>query len=687
MNWFSKLFSKKQMGSSVTTFNMGMGSATQMRLDPDSISREAYNKLVVAFRCVNVIANAAASVKFNLFSGDKEIEEHAVLDLLKRPNPMQGGFQFLSECVSYFAIHGNCFIEGLSAGPQRPPVELRCHRTSRFSIRPGANFIPSAYVMRFGGGKEVTFPVDIMGRSAILHLKTFNPLDDYWGQSPINPAALDVDTLNSASMWNLSLLQNSARPCGIFFYTGEGNLKDEQRRQLRKDIDDMWKGAVNAGKPLLLGGKMDFKEAGFNPKDMDFLNSKKVSKTDIALAFGVPGQLVGISESQTFANYEQAVLSFYLETVLPITKIFCTELNHWLLPSYGENLELRPDEDSIMALEPMRKVQWDKALSATWLTPNEKRSLTGYAPYEGGEDPADKLYIQSSQVPIDVEDESFEELPVDEEPEELDEEGEKNFNVNTRRGKVQFWREQNRKRDILVKRLQSQLSAKFKLEKKEVLSAIDGITSMEMLEATVKEAISQNAKSFEPILRASIQKTMEVFGFATIRSLNQKAAGDKLESSIRLFIEREVGSKITRLSATSRKRVIKKVRDAVLVAESEGQSITLAAKAIEEAYSEFSKSRSLRIARTEIHNASMHASEAAAKATGVPNLQKEWVANLDSRVRDSHASMDGERVGLDEKFSVPSEDGPDMMNGPGDISAPADQVINCRCVLIYSQSE
>ena len=42
--------------------------------------------------------------------------------------------------------------------------------------------------------------------------------------------------------------------------------------------------------------------------------------------------------------------------------------------------------------------------------------------------------------------------------------------------------------------------------------------------------------------------------------------------------------------------------------------------------------------------------------------------------------MNGVVMDIDEKFNVP----PDvLMDGPGDNAAPADQVINCRCVLVY----
>jgi uncharacterized protein with gpF-like domain len=57
-------------------------------------------------------------------------------------------------------------------------------------------------------------------------------------------------------------------------------------------------------------------------------------------------------------------------------------------------------------------------------------------------------------------------------------------------------------------------------------------------------------------------------------------------------------------------------------------------------------------------------------------VKRTWVAVKDKRTRDAHLEMDGQTVGFDEPFEAP--DGTLMMY-PGDSSAPANLVINCRC--------
>lgn len=68
-----------------------------------------------------------------------------------------------------------------------------------------------------------------------------------------------------------------------------------------------------------------------------------------------------------------------------------------------------------------------------------------------------------------------------------------------------------------------------------------------------------------------------------------------------------------------------------------------------------------------------------AVATGAlrrQDVRRTWRSSKDSQVRDTHADMDGQTVGLDEPYVSPS--GARLMY-PGDPSAPAAEVINCRC--------
>ena len=110
-------------------------------------------------------------------------------------------------------------------------------------------------------------------------------------------------------------------------------LSDVQRSQLVNDINQRFGGTGNAGKPMLLEGDFDWKEMGLSPKDMDF-TLKHMSAKDIALVYGVPSQLIGIPDSQTYSNFAEAKLALYNETIIPLLDRVQSDLNEWLTPQF-----------------------------------------------------------------------------------------------------------------------------------------------------------------------------------------------------------------------------------------------------------------------------------------------------------------------------------------------------------------
>lgn len=57
------------------------------------------------------------------------------------------------------------------------------------------------------------------------------------------------------------------------------------------------------------------------------------------------------------------------------------------------------------------------------------------------------------------------------------------------------------------------------------------------------------------------------------------------------------------------------------------------------------------------------------------HIQKQWIATLDTRTRDSHAALDGEIKELDEKFT-------NGLMEPGDPDGDPAEVYNCRCTVL-----
>lgn len=385
---------KKSSRAAALMVQTGVREARFTPRQYDALADEAYRKNIIAYRAVKLVSQNAAAIPFAVYSGRgaarRRLEDHALVTLLAQPNPQQGTSEFFEAAYAYYLIAGNSYIEAV--GPDSaPPRELWTLRPDRMRVLPGISGMPAGYRYTVGG-KSADYACDpLTGQGGVLHLKSFHPLDDWYGMSPLEAAAFSVDQHNDAAKWNASLLQSSGRPSGALVFKpahpeASDVLTDEQRDALKREIEDYYTGPQHAGKPLVLEGGLDWREMSMSPKDMDWLAGKDVSAREIALAFHVPPQLIGIPGSLSFANFEQARLALYDDAVLPLAQHVRDELNNWLCPRFGADISIDLDLDRVEALAPRREKTWERVNAASFMTVNEKRAALGMAPLISGGD-------------------------------------------------------------------------------------------------------------------------------------------------------------------------------------------------------------------------------------------------------------------------------------------------------------
>jgi phage portal protein BeeE len=151
--WPQRLERKSSSVASYIAYN-SLGKAVWTPRNYNLLADEGYQKNVIVYRCVSLIARGVGSVPWLLYDHDHEIEKHPLLDLLNCPSPRQAGSSFMESIVGHLMLAGNAYIEAISDQSGRI-CELYSLRPDRMKVIPSISGVPAAFEYEVDGRKRV----------------------------------------------------------------------------------------------------------------------------------------------------------------------------------------------------------------------------------------------------------------------------------------------------------------------------------------------------------------------------------------------------------------------------------------------------------------------------------------------------------------------------------------------------
>lgn len=408
-------FGVKSLGGQSAVFGGNEGEPSE---NLEDYAKEGYIRNIIVYKCIYEIASAISALDFEAYRKNAQKEEVTIdnapiLGLLDEPNLAQDKLEFFFYFVLYYMCFGSAYLEKMrtSVGPQLFLLEPH-----RVTIEKDINSIlfPREYLYQPETGGQRRFLVNqITGESDIMHFKNPHPLDRFKGLPPLSPCAYSTDIFNFGMKWNRNLLNNAAVPSGVIQLGQNMILGENQRQQIKEQFSKFFGGFGGAGKVPVMDGGMEFKPASMTSKDMDYIQLIEMTARNIGSALGVPFALI-VPDAATYSNMQTAREMFYETTVLPLTDRILSKLSRFLSKDSG-GIKLRYNIEKITALEGRREKTFNRmvtAVGAGIVTRNEAREELEYEP--AAEEEADKLYIPSSQTPLEMSDE--EEQPLIQNP-------------------------------------------------------------------------------------------------------------------------------------------------------------------------------------------------------------------------------------------------------------------------------
>ena len=333
--------------------------------------RDSFLTNPVAARAIRMITESAGGAPVVSAPGD-----HPALALLHSCGFGASGPGLLETLAGHMLLHGNAYVD-VAVGSDGLPAALFALRPERVSVEVDGEGWPAAYVYRAGTALR-RYPVAAAVGGGLLHIRSFHPTDDHHGAGCLGAASSAVAVHNAATRWNKALLDNAARPSGALVYGAKDGerLTAEQFEALRAQVAESHAGRMNAGRPMILEGGLDWKPMSWTPADMDFIAGKHAAAREIALAFGVPPQLLGIPGDATYANYREANAAFWRGTVVPLVRKTAAALTVWLGGRFA-GVRIEADLEALPALQPERDALWARLNAAGFLTDEERRRMAG----------------------------------------------------------------------------------------------------------------------------------------------------------------------------------------------------------------------------------------------------------------------------------------------------------------------
>ena len=342
---------------------------------------------------------------YELYTGDQRLNE-----LLKYPNEEDCWSDLVEQWCGFKLITGNSFIYGklIEAGNnQGKPFELFALPSQYMAIIANINVFPptrAGYQLYYG--QMWSFDT-----KEILHDKYFNPQwgvtgGQLYGQSPLRAAAKNLTRSNEAKTAAVASFQNGG-PAGVLFMNDErfDPTNGQAQAQALKTAVSQKGGAANFNSIAVSGYKVDWKQIGLSPVELNIIESEKWDLKALCNIYGVPSQLLNDSDSKTYNNQREGEKALTLRCAIPLLNALTENLNRKLHTDWGykgTNLYVDYDISVFGELEANKVEQTEWLDKAWWISPKQKLEIMNinvpdYIPTEELE----KLYIPTGLQTID----------------------------------------------------------------------------------------------------------------------------------------------------------------------------------------------------------------------------------------------------------------------------------------------
>lgn len=308
---------KKEQSVNVSDISIDRPSADEVRAALIAESEAGMTNCVTVFQCARILSESVAMLPVRLYDRlDKQkqdVLDHPVAALLQSPNEEQPWFSFIETAVAHLCIRGNFFARKIKvAGEARRLTIISPNDVLEVKRNKGVK----EFHINTNGKKEWLTSKDV------LHIP-FISYDGLLGENPISILKGPIHAVVKGQKLQEYFLDNGAKPSGVITHPTilQGAAFKTWRDKIVKAVS-----GNKSGSTLFLDGGATWSKISLTPQDIEFLASRKFSRTEIAGVYRVPLHMINDLDKATFSNIDSLDIQFYKHTIAPILG----RLEQWL---------------------------------------------------------------------------------------------------------------------------------------------------------------------------------------------------------------------------------------------------------------------------------------------------------------------------------------------------------------------
>jgi len=633
--------------------------------------------------CVDFLARNIAQLGLHVFRRVSEtdrvrLRDHPLAELIALPLPAQfkvTRYRLIESLVGDLGVYFNAYWLKVRRGDDAPVGLMR---------------IPPEYVDVMGGLLPTGYKVNLtsgpvqIGLEEMVHFRGYNAESAIVGLSPLETLRRVLAEEHAAGDYREYFWRNAARQAGVITRPATApEWSPTARERFKNEFEQLYSGAENSGKTAILEEDMDWKPMTFNAQESEYLAGRKLTREECARAYHIPLPMVGILDHATFSNIKEQHKNLYQDALGPWLAMIEEDIALQLLPEFedrtGVYCEFNIQEKLQGSFDEQTKAL-QSAVGRAWMTPDEARarmnmpSLGGDAaelgtplnvliggqasPRDAGE--ARSLAMLRKGLPQDVMIQWALTQVADADPRSYDTGPEARRRLldsvgdpwAKAQGELDPTRLRTRRR--YEEKWRKVLERTFRRQRDAIMGKLGAATTIEAL----WDAVRWNRE-----LRDDIHKLNKATAIAWALYVAAEMSLDLDEDVMGGWLQEHSRVQAENINSVTQGQI------GVGLAEDDPKS------AISALFEYAIGARALQIAVSGVTSASNFGSQEAARQGGLRT--KMWQVNSQNP-RDAHIAMDGETVGIRERFS-------NGMLWPGDPAGGADNNANCMCSVTFGR--